>query len=102
RAPRRPPAAAKASPRPAASHPSRRSRSRAPRGDAGGADVFVRPTNRAAGLAKNRLEAVVDGVTGFVLTVLVFDIVVPARGLAPTALPTLLREQGEPLFAFFV
>jgi uncharacterized membrane protein len=64
--------------------------------------MFVRPANRTAGLAKNRLEAVVDGVTGFVLTVLVFDIIVPPAGLDASALPGLLRLQLKPLFTFFV
>jgi uncharacterized membrane protein len=55
-----------------------------------------------AGLPKARLEAVVDGITAFVLTVLVFDIVVPAAGHSKEELPALLRAQGPPFVTFLI
>lgn len=64
--------------------------------------IFPRRKNPHAGLAKGRLEAVVDGITGFVLTVLVFDITVPMKDLAPATLPLLLWDQRGALFTFLI
>lgn len=64
--------------------------------------MFARRINRAAGLSKDRLQNVVDGITGFVLTVLVFDVVVPPEGLAQADLAVALLAQREPLFTFLV
>ena len=64
--------------------------------------MFRRQINRAAGLSKERLENVVDGITGFVLTVLVFDIVVPMAGLPHGDLQRELLEQRAPLLTFLI
>lgn len=64
--------------------------------------MFVRRRDHAAGLPKARLESVVDGITAFVLTVLVFDITVPRAGTPLSDLPAALRTQWQPLFTFLV
>src|SRR5438552_666043 len=64
--------------------------------------LFARAKNKTAGLAKTRLETVVDGVTAFVLTVLVFDIKVPSKDLPVSALPGALLDLRQPVFTFLV
>ncbi|HUR68257.1 MAG TPA: TMEM175 family protein [Candidatus Thermoplasmatota archaeon] len=64
--------------------------------------MFARRRNSSAGLTKERLENVVDGITGFVLTVLIFDIVVPEAGKPLEELPAMLLAQRQALFTFLV